>query len=129
MTIFKRKGLICFIVAIIITLSIPLTALADGFTVCPECGSYSYEYWYNPEPTCYNNGAIEYYCYFCFHSDLEAVPKLGHDFQPAGGADCHTDCSCTRCGLIYEREKECEYVITESGRLKCIHCGHYYGDC
>ena len=123
MNIFKRKGLICFIAAIIITLSIPLTALADGFTVCPECGSYSYEYWYNPEPTCYNNGVIEYYCYFCFHTDLEAVPALGHDWNiPA--ATCEDSKYCTRCDYVYESALGHLWVENDIyGYDECLRCG------
>ena len=103
MNIFKRKGLICFIAAIIITLSIPLTVLADGFTNCPNCGCESYEYWYNPEPTCINNGVIEYYCYLCFLSDMEAVSKLGHD-PNIPKATCEQDKVCERCDEVLETQ-------------------------
>ena len=95
MNIFKKKGLICFIAAIIITLSIPLTALADGITWCPGCGRYSLDYYYNPEPTCTANGVLEYSCGYCSYFDLEAVPSLDHLWISIDGIE-----KCLRCGAI-----------------------------
>jgi len=111
---------------IFITLSIPLTVLADGITWCPGCGRYSLDYYYAPEPTCTDNGVIEYSCGYCSYFDLEAVPKLGHN-PNIPNATCELDKYCKRCHEVLETQTGHNLVWnTYYGRWQCNNSGCSY---
>ncbi len=66
-----------------------------------HCGYYEtrdhdlIEYWvFGWEPTCENPGMKGYDCRTCTYNYEEAVPALGHDWQPA---TCTLPSTCSRC--------------------------------
>ena len=123
MTISKRKGLICFIAAIIFTLSVPLTALADDITWCPGCGRDTLDIYYNPAPSCTTNGVLEHNCGYCSYLYLEAIPAFGHS-PNIPNATCTEDKKCTTCGYLYESKLGHNFGWNDLYKYyECIRCG------
>ena len=102
MNICKRKSFICLIVTIIITISVPITALANDITWCPGCGRYSLDITYI-DPTCINEGIIYYECGYCSYYDEEYIPPSSDYHRPnIFNATCTEDKRCIYCGYLYE---------------------------
>jgi len=78
------------------------------------------------EASCLEDGEITFVCTYCGETKNEVIPAMGHN---ATAADCTTDGSCTRCGVVLEKaygHNMSEATCTAPSA--CANCGMTEGE-